>query len=289
MKVYIIAVLIGIVGFGLGLQIGQAPEQPAPVASNPNPSLQVPSCPPPPDMSAQHKQTLQEAASLYGKAFQLFLASLGVSLNKSQQEALQQLLDSPQSFNRPAESLAYAEVPESEKIVNPCVPAEALFHNPQKVRSELKLEQTDENSDLINRATKKILADPGLFQLRAQYATSIKDIHTLNGQYTGVIIHVTGPNKGKVDSLTLRIDYRPKSASDSSALEGTCSLILSRDGVVYNDSTSSGENRRIRLNQGQLILEAGPNSFLHFTNRSLTEANFYSDHKFVGVAKLEKY
>lgn len=285
MKVLLIGLATAIAGLIIGMQFDHVPEHAINIVPTHAPTpCALPTCPTAVDTSDLAQQSLQEAAEVYGKAFQLFLLSLGLNLNQEQQQSLQKLLDSPQDFLELPAS-ARVNIDQQDK---PVKDEQTLFVDFQKVLRELRLSALDQESDFIIRGTKKILTDPGLFYLRAEYTNSMKAIGRLNGQYNGEIFHIAGAHKGKTDLLRLSVDYRQKSPDENAELEGNYSLVLSRDGEVYSDSKGSGGNGRIRLNQDQLIIEAGPNSFLHFTNHSLTEANFYIEHRFVGVAKLEK-
>lgn len=281
--------VVGLATFVSGFFIGRefSPQSPVQekvkVATVLCPEVEAKSCP----------DQMAEAQELYGNAFNMFLASVGVSLTQKQKTALDGLVAAPKNFV-PDETLKEEPItPQKSEAPEILVETnDSLFAPTSEVAATLRKENVDtSNLDdpfLFERAIKKLIKDPALFHARSTYNVPRQVIRRLNGLYQGELFNITGPNKGTIDNVNLSIDFVQKITGEKNEIEGNFSLILRRDGKPYSNSSGEGSNGNIRINGEEIIIEAGPGNFLHLTSRQIRDANYYQNGQFVGIARLTK-
>jgi len=222
----------------------------------------------------------KEAEAFYGKAFALFLANLGLKLDKEKEENLKELLENPKEY------LAVTKRnPETEVYI----PREIDF-NPtswfkefiQKENANLKHINDDA---LIKDAQEFMLKDPALFHARSTFIKKFPILKLLLGEYKGNLYRIAGNNRGRRDDIYLNIDFQLK---EEDKVDGSFTLKLSADGETYSNSSGRGGNGDVKIKNDSILIQAGPGSFFHFKGKSIDVANFYSNGKLVGLARFTK-
>lgn len=224
----------------------------------------------------ENKQEVEAAKSYYQKAFKLFLINVGFSLNKTQQTEFTDMIEDPANYV--GSSSPKSEV-EREFDFIPTKSFEKLV-----ATEEANLKSITDES-LLKDAQKFILKDPAVYFARSKMISSFESIKKLNGEYRAQLFRITGKAKGRVDDIYLQSDYIIK-GEDS--IDGSFTLKMYNGDKIYSDSNGTGGNGNIRIKDGDLIIEAGPNNFFHFKGMNLQEANFYSRGKFTGMARFQK-
>jgi hypothetical protein len=231
---------------------------------------------------------LARAEEYYGKAFLLFLSSIGMKLNVSQNTQLQQVLKNPKDYIEQTkvstETHIEAEVPtvvvqDTQTVID----EQAAENNSQQVQD------SEEKSNLLSRAKKFEIENPVNY-LETSKAMGAKDQQLLkvNGQYKGKLYILSGKRKGEIHQIDLNIAYTLEAGKKP---DGQYYLELSRDDGPYSTTSGSGGNEDIRLNPKDpraIILNASPSSFFHFANAELRLANFYDGGKKMGVAVFKR-
>ena len=218
---------------------------------------------------------LNRIQELYGKAFNLFLASVGYQLTNVQQDKLESVINTPEKFIKEDQGSSASALITSNK-------SEILYEENIIDLSELRMQ---DNKKLTDSIEKFKLQDPNKFFYTSSFVSSAKRILSLNGQYNGQLYLVAGKDKGKVHDVELFIQYEKKSESKNKVL-GNYQLKLIRDGEVYSDNKGRGGNRNIRENLNSLILDASPDSYIHFHSNQFEIGNYYDEGILVGVVKL---
>lgn len=231
-------------------------------------------------VSIKDESSLNKAKEVYAKAFQLFLANLGLKLDDEKQEKLQELVSNPDNF------LATTKQKNDPEVFIPreidFTPSNWFKEFVQKEKANLK-HITDDN--LVSDAQKFILNDPALFYARSKLIKKFPKIKKVLGTYKGLLFRIAGNNKGRRDDVQLGLDF---SVKDEDSITGSFSLKLSADGEVYSNSQGQGGNGDIKFKDGSLIIEAGPGRFFHFKGEKLDVANFYEGGKLAGFARFIK-
>lgn len=227
----------------------------------------------------------EKAKEYYGKAFLLFLANIGISLNQNQKADLDNLIKRPNNF-RPENVASNQDQEESEELV--ILPD---FLNETSFGDYLKKHNSNIDHIFDKKMVKKnsnfILKDPGIFYVRSKFIKSFQKIKAMNGFYTGKLFLFVGKDKGEVHDLEMNLDYVQKE-EDGDDIDGTFNLKISEDGNTYSNNNGRGGNGDMRLNNGSLIIEASPNTFFHFEKDSIDTANFYRNNELVGFARFIK-
>lgn len=231
-------------------------------------------------ISVKDESELKKAKEVYAKAFQLFLANLGLKLDEEKKEKLQELLKDPSDFLANTIEKSNTEVFIPREI--DFTPSDWFKDYVQKEKANLK-HITDDA--LISEAQKFILKDPALFYARSSLIKKFPQIKKVLGNYKGVLFRIAGNNKGRRDDIQLGLDFAVK---DEDSITGSFSLKLSADGEVYSNSQGQGGNGDIKIKDNSLIIEAGPGRFFHFRGEELDIANFYEGGKLAGFARFTK-
>lgn len=232
-----------------------------------------------------------QSKEYYEQAVALFIAAIGIKLTQKQSLELESLSKNPRDYY-PSQDLDQAilkdtvvDTPHSD-IPGP---NKALFFKNYHISKELKKEGAElsdfRDRELLNKSLHKVLKEPNIFYARSKDSEDIKLLKKFNGSFRGFVYHLRGEHKGTTDTISFYADFRVKS---DKKIDGEFQLLLSRDGVTYNDSRGTGGNGNIRTLGDEIIIKAGPERYFHFVDRSLTMANFYSAGQFVGVARLTR-
>lgn len=231
-------------------------------------------------VSVKDESALNEAKEVYAKAFQLFLANLGLKLDSDKKEKLEELLKDPSEFLATTKEQTKTEVFIPREI--DFTPSDWFKGFVQKEEANLK-HITDDS--LVSEAQNFILNDPALFYARSNLIKKFPKVKKILGDYKGVLFRIAGNNKGRKDEVQLGLDFTIK---DEDSITGTFSLKLSADGEVYSNSQGQGGNGDIRIKDNSIIIEAGPGRFFHFKGEKLEIANFYEGGKLAGFARFTK-
>jgi len=222
---------------------------------------------------------LKKAEEVYGKAFNLFLVSLGLKLSSNKREELQILLKKPENY--------IPERGDSEGQVY--IPREIDFKPSNWFKEFVQREKADlknmEDDKLLREVQDFMLNDPALFYSRSTYIQDYSEIKKIMGEYSGVLYRIAGNNKGRVDQVYMNVNF---SLKEEDLIEGSFTLKLSNDGDVYSNSRGDGGNGNIRFKDTSILIEAGPNRFLHFRGSKIDVANFYEDGKLAGFVRFRK-
>jgi hypothetical protein len=231
-------------------------------------------------ISVKDVSDLKKAKDVYAKAFQLFLANLGLKLDANKKEKLQELLKDPNIFLENTKEVSKIEVFIPREI--DFTPSDWFKEYVQREKANLK-HITDDS--LVSEAQKFILKDPALYYARSSLIKKFPKIKKVLGDYKGTLFRISGKNKGRRDNIQLSLNF---SVKEEDSITGSFSLKLSADGAVYSNSQGQGGNGDIRLKEDSLIIEAGPSRFFHFKGEQLDVANFYEDGKLAGFARFTK-
>ncbi|MFT6070330.1 MAG: hypothetical protein ACJAT2_003215 [Bacteriovoracaceae bacterium] len=231
-------------------------------------------------ISIKDESALSEAKEVYAKAFQLFLANLGLKLDSEKKEKFSELLKDPSEYLATTKEQTKTEVFIPREI--DFTPSDWFKKYVQKEKANLK-HITDDA--LISEAQGFILSDPALFYARSSLIKKFPKIKKVLGNYKGVLYRIAGENKGRRDDVRLGLDF---SIKDEDSITGSFSLKLSADGDVYSNSQGQGGNGDIKIKDGSIIIEAGPGRFFHFKGEKLDIANFYEGGKLQGFARFNK-
>lgn len=230
-------------------------------------------------VEAQVNSDMDEAQKLYGKAFQLFLANLGLNLDKTKKETLKRVLENPKEY--------LATTKENSGETEVYIPRELDFAPTgffkefvQNEKAELK-NITDDK--LLDEAQKFILKDPKMFYARSNFINEYNEIKTFNGTYQATLFYIAGKNKGRNDQIELTVDFKIK---DENEIDGSFDMKISSEGKTYSHARGTGGNGDIRVRNGQIIVEASPDTFFHFQDNKMGISNFYRRGKLVGMARF---
>ncbi len=228
------------------------------------------------------KFSLEEAKVLYGKAFLLFLANIGLELNSEQKSALESILDIPP--DEIDEKLVKDKLKNADLIV-------ASNYEDKRDSSKLKA-SFNETEELARKALKEksseiALKDPIIYKARSKYIKEWNPtIQSLVGRYFGKLTWIKTEKNGRVDDFEMSINFRK---GEKNEVEGEFELILSHLGDNYSHSRGSGGNGDVRAHPNDpegIIIEVGPNWFLHGNLKNLSVMNFYQESDLVGVVQI---
>lgn len=291
-KIFLVGLATFMAGFFIGRKFSSNPPTQERIgdAAILCPQVHPLQCPP----ETNSAEVMAQAEKLYGNAFNMFLASLGISLTQKQQSALNNLVAAPESFEVD-EALKEGTAPSTQKEAAPEImtkTSDLTFAPTAEVAAVLRKEKVDisnlDDASLFDRAKRKLLKDPSLFFARSTLDVPRPIFRRLNGQYRGELFYIIGNLKGTFDTLNLTIDFTQKTTGEENEIEGNFSLVFRRDGVVNSESTGEGSNGNIRVNGEEIIIKAGPDRYLHMTSHRMREANYYQDGQFVGIARFNK-
>lgn len=226
----------------------------------------------------QSNTSLEEAKVLYAKAFNLFLINLGLNLDRDKQKLLKEILLDP---------VTYIEGNSSNTQV--FIPREIDFTPTKWFDKYIKDEQADlkniSDDKLISDLQGFFLKDPVLYFARSTHIKTFSKIKHLSGDYKAELFRITGKNKGRIDQVSMFINFQIKGEA---SITGDFKLKISHDGNIYTNSSGSGGNGNIRINNNSIIIEAGPGRFFHFKKGKINNANFYEEGKLTGFARFTK-
>jgi|GEM_PF-2517408 len=231
-----------------------------------------------------------DAKLYYEKAFTLFLATLGLKLQDRKREELSLLLDKPKEYienESISDSGASPDKPLNSKELSGEGNELSAAIPKREAQEEYNLENLPEK--LGEQALARLLKDPDLFFVRTKFIKKFQKIKRYNGEYRGTLFRIAGENKGRNDEVLLSLKYsRANDKESTDNIEGSFSLQLFNGTELYSNSSGDGGNGNFRFKGRQLVIEAGPGVFLHFSNNKLTEANYYEDGVLRGVVRLRK-
>lgn len=208
---------------------------------------------------------LKAAEELYGKMMILFLANLGLELQKS----------SPVEVIAPSATTAQEKIPQTDiaRLRTECTPCS------QSVTDTAKKE---EKPSVKLTTAEKFRSAPYFSKLDPQTSK-------LNGVFAGKLTNFGGSRKGEVDGILLDVNLEAK----ESRLDGEIHVILTdANNKPYSRNRGKGGNKSIRYNQNDkmVYVEASPNSFfairLNEFSRGEVRGEYYEDNIFVGRAVL---
>ena len=208
-------------------------------------------------------EKLRAAEELYGKMMVLFLANLGLELQK----------------NTPVSHVA-PEIAEKSQVTAPAVPDVVMKTEcapcAQTVAAEKKKEE-------------KRLTTPEKFSA-SKYPSKLDPvIRKMRGVFVGKLTYFAGSRRGKIDGALIEVDLIEKEGS----LDGAINVILTdEDNKPYSRNRGRGGNKTIRYNEKDrmVYVEASPNSFFAFRarefDRSEVSGEYYEDNAMVGKTLL---
>ena len=208
---------------------------------------------------------LKAAEELYGKMMILFLANMGLELQKS----------------RPVEISTPEVAPEVGKI-------------PHTADSQLRTECTPCSQSVTSTTKKEEKTDPKLttgekFRSARYFSALDPHVSKLVGVFSGRLTNFAGSRKGKVDGVLIDVDLVAKEKQ----LDGSIQVILTdENNTPYSRNRGKGGNKSIRYNQQERVayVEASPNSFFAFRlnefSRGEVRGEYYEDNVLVGRAVL---
>ncbi|MES2529170.1 MAG: hypothetical protein V4598_18940 [Bdellovibrionota bacterium] len=205
---------------------------------------------------------LKAAEELYGKMMILFLANLGLQLQKSQQVEVETALPEAVSVKE------IAVTPRTE-----CAPCS---------QSGTSAPKKEEKPDVK-------LTTPEKFRSAPYFSALDPQVSKLIGVFQGRLTNFAGSRKGKVDGVLIDVDLVAKEKQ----LDGSIQVILTdENNTPYSRNRGKGGNKSIRYNQKErmVYVEASPNSFFSFRlsefSDSRVRGDYYEDNILVGRAVL---
>lgn len=213
---------------------------------------------------------LKAAEALYGKMMVLFLANLGIELQKS----------------TPAELPAGTETETRPEEKAPLVADSA----PAALTEITKTECAPCAASEKKKEDARKLTTPEKFS-SSTYINSMQPIvRQMNGVFSGKLSYFAGEKKGKIDLALLEVNLRQR----DEVLDGSIAVILtdSDTNVPYSRNRGNGGNKTIRYNSADRVVyvEASPNSFFSFRaaefRRSEVRGEYYEKNALVGRAVL---
>ncbi len=208
---------------------------------------------------------LKAAEELYGKMMILFLANLGLELQKSQ----------PIELNAPETPGAVEKIPQTEvsQLRTECAPC---------LQSVTDTSKKEEKPAVKLTTAEKFRSAPYFKALDSQF-------RKMNGIFAGRLTNFGGSRKGKTDGVLIDVDLVEKEKQ----LDGSIQVILTdENNTPYSRNRGKGGNKSIRYNQNDRVayVEASPNSFFAFRlnefSRSEVRGEYYEDNVLVGRAVL---
>lgn len=206
---------------------------------------------------------LKAAEVLYGKMMVLFLANLGLQLQKSAPVV--------EAKEVPAHEAVHPVIAEAAAAKTECAPC---------AQTSAQEKKKEENKKLT--AAEKFKASPYVAK-----ADSI--IRKMRGTFYGKLSYFAGQRRGKIDGTLIEVNLAEREAK----LDGAINVILSdENNVPYSRNRGRGGNKTIRYNENDKVVyvEASPNSFFAFRAREFdgNEVNgeYYEDNAMVGKALL---
>ncbi len=209
---------------------------------------------------------LRAAEELYGKMMILFLANLGLELQKS----------------RPVEMTLPEAVTEKEIVARPEIAIATRTECAPCSLSGTSAPKKEEKPDVKLTTAEKFRSAPYFNALDPQVSKII-------GVFQGRLTNFAGTRKGKVDGVLIDVDLVAKEKQ----LDGSIQVILTdENNTPYSRNRGKGGNKSIRYNQKEkmVYVEASPNSFFSFRLNEFSDSRvrgeYYEDNILVGRAVL---
>jgi hypothetical protein len=220
------------------------------------------------------------------KAFLAFLVGLGIKNTRNFEDKIQKIVHRPDE----AEVISFGEDKKDPEVLYKNSKgmfvsgreALKLFRDDRMTEEEIRNEY-DENAGIV-------LNDPALYFARVKATQDPYILKKVSGLFKGNLTYIAGKKKGRVDDVEVDINFGGE-PNDKGELEGTIVFKMSHNGRVHSNMTGNGSNGDILTHpedKTTIVVRAGPGYYFHFINTSFRKANFYSDNKLVGVARLKK-
>jgi hypothetical protein len=212
-------------------------------------------------------EKLKAAEELYGKMMILFLADLGLQLQRSRG------VDFAVSADR--ETIAAGTIPVASASGVPltCPPcAQTVSAGPGK--------KTEPKKPV-----------PEQFGSSPYFQKMTPELRKVLGTFAGQLTFTAGNKTGRIDSVLFVVNL--EQSGPSGALKGTVQVMLTDDtGKTYSRNVGKGGNKSIRYSagDGMIYIEASPVSFFVFRatefNRDTIRGDYFDEDKLVGHAIL---
>jgi hypothetical protein len=218
------------------------------------------------------KTQLKAAEEYYGKAVVLFLASLTQRLEGDKKpghfaEPIIKELKEPQESITKEERDMLASVTSSQG---------ALKVNAEPVAVNAKDNALGQLMDFKRSAVANKMSP---------------QVRKMNGYFEGTFRWMGKKNKGRVDTVTMDLNF----FMENNSLQGAVLIVMTDPkGNAYSTSRGTGQNNKLRLVQGrkdQIYLEPAPGDFILMDisrGSRLTGKYFDSDGIYLGVISLSK-
>ncbi|MFL5785126.1 MAG: hypothetical protein ACJ76H_10975 [Bacteriovoracaceae bacterium] len=182
-------------------------------------------------------EKLKAAEELYGKMMILFLADLGLQLQKSQ----------PVTEIEPPEEKVAVTDSVKEIVKTECAPCAQAKNESAPAKKEVakKLSMTDK------------------FKASAYVSKMDSLIQKMSGVFSGKLTNFAGPRRGRVDNALMDVELVQKQQT----LDGSIQVILTdENGIPYSRNRGKGGNKTIRYSPADkmVYVEASPTSFFVF-------------------------
>lgn len=209
-------------------------------------------------------EKLKAAEALYGKMMVLFLANLGLELQKSTPAAAEAFdVSVSESPSRPVITEAAAAKAECAPCAGTTAAQEKKKEDPKKLTTAEKFKS-------------------------APYAgKSDAIIKKMRGTFYGKLSYFAGSRRGKIDGALMEVNL----AEVEGQLNGSIAVILSdENNEPYSRNRGNGGNKTIKYNENDRVVyvEASPNSFFAFRARAFdgneVSGEYYEDNVVVGKA-----
>lgn len=225
---------------------------------------------------------VEKAKKIYGEAFLLFLANIGVQLNPDQTNQLNQVLEQPhkKQFLGPTDKKQ-----ESDSSIVTILP-DHLINTPFSdflKQNQGSIDHIDD-LDIVKKMSSFVLEEPEVFFARTRYIEDFEQVKKYNGKYMATIYIVLGKWKGETHDGELELAL---TQNKDGKIGGDYLLIVSRDGTPYSTSKGGG-NRLIKTKDGTVVIRTGPTRFFHFNSSTFKYANYYEENKLIGFAHFTK-
>lgn len=210
-------------------------------------------------------EKLRAAEELYGKMVILFLANLGLELQKSTPMIQDHL---------PVADASPSRIDETQVISAPavmCPPCQSAAIKEEKKFEAPKLSVTE-----------KFGTTPYFNKMEAE-------LKKILGRFEGALVFFAGSRKGKTDHVLFLVDLQQEGRSKT--LKGQVQVVLTdEDGKSYSRNVGRGGNKTIKYatQERMVYIEASPMSFFAINvsefNKNEVRADYYDDNKLVGRA-----
>jgi hypothetical protein len=290
----------GLIFFVAGLYLGANHLRSAPKAFNPLPSSGLDKLQNIADVDLEDYYRLKsmeeryaKADEILGKMMVIFLADLGLRVSQQAQDAAQNRAITKDHLEPSMSRQNFATSPNPPPVPENNTKAMHLEFN----RAENALLQARDERSIEGHLRKVKIADLGsALRASTNFTNSNDSLGSLNGSFEGgTRVRI----EGKSEAWHVHIDLA--AAMQKSKLAGQVRIRLLKNGKVFSDSNSSGDNieafREFTGGSAAILIKAGPKIHLqayYLKELDLLATNLYrrpaedQDFEFIGSAQLKR-